>query len=429
MAEKTKQPLEMYLLAITAMCQRFAFWGIGYLLVIYLVQFKNFTDMDADHLFGIFTGAAFVLPVLGGYIADRMNYRLPVIWGMISTAIGCFLMATGYLPLIYLALIFTAVGGAIFTPSIYAILGNVYRHKHHLRDGGFTIYYAMFNFGVFISLIILGALGQAKLWNIAYIFAGIVQLVGLIPFAKVLKNPDVMRLSSPKLPSKQQKEAPLHPHEKARIVVILVLSLFSIIFWMAYNQSGSSMNLFALRFTDRHVLGFTMPPSWLLSSENLYQIILVFPLAALYHFLAKRKLDPSPITKSALSLIILGLCFFIMAYGSGHIPPGAQSASLSPWYLLSAYALMSFGEMLICPIGLSLITHLSPHRFTALLVGVWYLCIGIGFYLGGVLAGLMSFLPSLSQFFNIFVVITFISGIILLFVSKKLSQMRHLESL
>src|SRR3989304_2823036 len=326
MAEKTKQPLEMNLLAITAMCQRFAFWGIGYLLVIYLVQFKNFTDMDADHLFGIFTGAAFVLPVLGGYIADRMNYRLPVIWGMISTAIGCFLMATGYLPLIYLALIFTAVGGAIFTPSIYAILGNVYRHKHHLRDGGFTIYYAMFNFGVFISLIILGALGQAKLWNIAYIFAGIVKLVGLIPFAKVLKNPDVMRLSSPKLPSKQQKEAPLHPHEKARIVVILVLSLFSIIFWMAYNQSGSSMNLFALRFTDRHVLGFTMPPSWLLSSENLYQIILVFPLAALYHFLAKRKLDPSPITKSALSLIILGLCFFIMAYGSGHIPPGAQSA-------------------------------------------------------------------------------------------------------
>lgn len=122
MAMSTSQPRAMYFLALTEMCQRFAFWGIGNLLVLYLVQYHNFSETTADHLFGIFTGVAFVLPVIGGYIADRMNYRFPVIWGMLFTSIGSFLIATGSVSMLYIALLFVAVGGAIFTPSIYALL-------------------------------------------------------------------------------------------------------------------------------------------------------------------------------------------------------------------------------------------------------------------------------------------------------------------
>jgi POT family proton-dependent oligopeptide transporter len=424
---RPNQPKEMYLLALTEMTQRFAFWGIANLLVIYLVQYQKFSDVVADQLFGIFTGAAFALPVIGGYIADRLNYRLPVIWGMWSTAIGCFLIATGEPFLLYISLFLVAMGAAIFTPSIYTLLGSLYRHHHHMREGGFSIYYSTVNIGTFIALLLIGSLGQAKLWSVAFVIAGLVQLTGLYFFSKAIKNPDLLLISKTKKGDKETKEAPLHKREQDRILFIGILSLVSIFFWMAYNQGGSSLNLFALRYTDRHLMGFEIPPSWLLSSETLYLILFAVPLAALYTFLSKRGLNPSPAYKSALSLICMAVCFVIMSIAARMIPSGAESAWVSPFYLIGAYAMMALGEMLIAPIGLSLITHLSPHRFTALLVGCWYLCIGIAFYLGGAIAPLMSHLKSLSSFFDIFVVLCGAAGIAVLACVNRLDRLRHLK--
>lgn len=418
----------MYLLALTEMCQRFAFWGIGNLLVLYLVQYHKFSDTMADHLFGIFTGIAFVLPVLGGYIADRMNYRLPVIWGMLFTSIGCFLIASGNLVMLYIALIFVAAGGAIFTPSIYALLGSLYHDNHSLRDSGFTIYYSSVNLGVFLAMIILGLIGTHN-WNSAFLIAGIIQLIGLWPFRAALKNVDASKISPMHYKTRGGKAAKLHPHEKDRIWVICILSFFSILFWMAYNQGGSSMNLFALNYTNRHLMGFEMPASWLLSSESLYLVIFAIPLAKLYGYLARRKMDPTPAMKSALSLFAIAICFLIMTIGASQIASGAHKAAISPSYLFVAYAFMALGEMLIAPIGLSLLTHLSPRRFTAMLVGVWYLCVGIAFYLGGALAPLMSKLTNMNAFFGMFVVISVLFGIGLLLLVKKLNRMRHLDTL
>jgi POT family proton-dependent oligopeptide transporter len=424
-----KQPRGMYLLALTEMCQRFAFWGVGNLLVLFLVQHHGFTDTRADHLFGIFTGIAFVLPVLGGYIADKMNYRLPVIWGMLSTAIGCFLIATGNISMVLLGLFFVAIGGAVFTPSIYALLGSLYHDRHHLRDSGFSIYYSAVNIGVFLAMIVLGALGQASHWNGAFLLAGLVQLIGFLPFRGAQRHFDLKQITPLHTTLESGKKPPLHQHEKNRIWVIVILCFFSILFWMAYNQGGSSMNLFALRYTDRQIGSFEMPAAWLLSSESLYLVIFAFPLAMLYLALARRKLDPTPPMKSALSLFAIGICFLIMAMGSAQIPSEAASAAISPAYLFSAYAFMALGEMLIAPIGLSLITHISPRRFTALLVGVWYLCVGVAFYLGGMIAPLMSHIKDINWFFSIFVVLSFLFGVILLALVKKLNKMRHLQTL
>lgn len=424
-----KQPKEMYFLALTEMSQRFAFWGVANLLVLYLVQYQKFKDSAADQLFGIFTGFAFVLPVIGGYIADRMNYRLPVIWGMLSTAIGCFLIATGSISMMYLALFFIAIGAGIFTPSIYALLGTLYHEKHHLRDSGFSIYYSAVNIGAFLAMIILGAIGQAKSWNGAFLIAGCIQLLGLIPFQKALKTIDMNKIAKASKAASEKKKPKLHKHEINRIYVICILSFFSILFWMAYNQGGSSMNLFALNYTNRHVMGFEMPASWLLSSETLYLVIFAIPLAKLYMHLSKRKMDPTPPMKSAISLFSIGICFLIMAIGASQIASGSQTAAISPSYLFIAYAFMALGEMLIAPIGLSLVTHLSPRRFTAMLVGVWYLCIGIAFYLGGAIAPLMSKLTNMNSFFGMFVVISFVFGTILLLLVRKLNQMRHLNTL
>lgn len=423
-----RHPRGMYLLALTEMCQRFAFWGVGNLLVLFLVQHHRFTDTRADHYFGMFTGVAFVLPVIGGWIADKMNYRVPVIWGMLFTAIGCFLIATGNISMVVLGLTLIAIGGSIFTPSIYALLGSLYRLKHHLRDSGFSIYYSAVNIGVFLAMIILGSIGQSGHWNFAFLVAGLIQLLGFIPFRGAQRYFELKHIT-PVQYTKIGKQPPLHMHEKRRIWVIITLCFFSILFWMAYNQGGSSMNLFALRYTDRQLGSFEMPAAWLLSSESLYLILFAYPLAKLYVALSKRKMDPTPPLKSALSLFAIGICFLIMCIGSSQIPANAMTAAISPGYLFGAYALMALGEMLIAPIGLSLVTHLSPRRFTAMLVGVWYLCIGIAFYLGGMIAPLMSAVKDINWFFSIFVVISFLFGVILLTLVNKLNKMRHLQTL
>lgn len=429
MLSLSKQPKEMYLLSLIEMCQRFSFWGIANLLVLYLVQFYKFTDVKATHLYGLFTGFAFVLPLLGGYLADRTSYRASVIFGSVSTALGCFLVAAGSVDLMYAGLFFAAIGTSLFTPSIYAILGALYKNQHHLREGGFSIYYAAVNLGVFLAVFILGSLGHAGHWGCAFVVAGGVQLLGLLLFFKMMQNPLFENLHTERALKKAGTESRLSLKEKSRILVILILSLVSILFWMSYNQGWSSMSLFALRYTDRHLFGFEMPVSWLLSLESLYLIILAFPMAGLYTWLKKRKLDPSPVMKTVLSLVGMGLCFGLMMLGSNQIPAGADQALISPSYLITAYAFMAVSEMLLMPIGLSLVTHLSPHRYTALLVGAWYGCVGIAFYAGGVMAGWMSTMKELSGFFSIFVAISFIPAILLLFAAKKLNQMRHADSL
>lgn len=426
-----KHPPAMYWLALTEICQRFAFWGVGNLLVLYLVQSERFTDFTADNLYGAFTAVAFILPIFGGYVADRTNYRLPILWGMFCTALGCFLIATGAHTLLYVSLALLAIGTSIFTPSIYALLGHSYHGKHHLRDAGFSIYYAAVNIGGFLAMVILGAIGQTKSWKAAFITAGVIQLFGLFPYFRALKHlaPSLAKSKELSLERAQEGEKSLKKHEKDRIFVICCISFFTLLFWICYNQGGSSMNLFALRFTDRTVLGFEMPPTWLLSTESLYLILLAFPLASLYLYLAKRKKDPSPPVKAVCSLVMMGICYLIMMWGSSTIAPGAKSAALSPFYLIGAYLFMALGEMLIAPVGLSLITHLSPHRYVGMLVGFWYVCTGVAFYLGGAIAPLMSRLHTLSQFFSIFVILAFVAAFVLLLFVKKLNRMRHIDVL
>ncbi len=430
MALTTKHPKEMYSLALIEMCQRFAFWGIGNLLVIYLVQFYQFSDVKATHLYGIFSGVAFILPLIGGYIADRTSYKGAVILGSLTTAAGCFFITFGVIHFLYLALALAAIGASLFTPSIYTLLGSLYKDKHHLREGGFSLYYAAVNLGVFVATFTLGAIGQAGHWTLAFMIAGLVQLGGLVLFLQMMKGKAFASLHGAKhLLQFESTPTPLKKSEKDRIVVIVTLALFSILFWMAYNQGWSSLSLFALRYTDPTIGGITMPTSFFLSLESLYLIVLAYPLSWLYIWLAKRRLDPSPPLKTAFSLVAIGICFFIMMVGAKGVPEGATSASLSPFYLVYAYGFMAVAEMLLAPIGLSLVTHLSPRRYTAFLVGVWYVCIGVAFYAGGMIAGLIATMKHISQFFEIFVIASFIPALLLFFLVKKLNKMRHVDKL
>lgn len=424
-----KHPKEMYLLALTEVCQRFAYWGIGNLLVLFLVKHFHYNLSNATHLFGFYTGVAFILPIFGGYIADKWNYKSPILLGMIFTFLGCLLLATLNRALLIPALALVALGGGLFTPAIYSFLGIIYADKQHIREGGFSIYYSSVNIGIFAAMILLGYL-QTINWRFVFLVSAFVQCLAILPYFFAIKKLKNINIRSHYFISK--KEDPHHfklkKHEIERIAVILIMTFISIVFWMAYNQMGSSMTLFALKYTNRHFGNFQVPAPWFISMETFFLILFAFPLAKLYLFLRRIRSSASPPMKTALSLFFMGLCFLIMQRATQHIPQGATEAMISPYYLIYAFALMSLAELFLAPIGLSLVTNLSPHRYRGLLTGVWFSCIGVGFYLGGYLAGFMERI-SLSSFFDIFTFTSFIPALCLVLFAKKLDNMRHIDSL
>jgi len=431
MSHKTwlsKHPKELWILSLTELCERFAFYGVGYLLVLYLIEYYQYPNENATHIYALFSGCAAFLPFLGGFVADRWNYQSPLLLGAIVNAIGCFLLATGVHALMTIALVIIALGYGIFTPSIVTVLGYTYRDKPELREAGFSIYYASINIGVFLSLACLGTVAKFISWNVAFMIAGIVQLAGLIPLISYLvKHKETYHALKTAHKETRRTKAPLKVVEKERLFVILILCIVSIFYWAAYNQGFSSMAVFAHDFMNKMVGSVSLPESIFMSSESFFLILLAPVLALIYTWLQKMGKDPTAVTKTALSLIFMAGCFFIMMIASFEIPSKATIAHVSWGYLVGAYFFMAVGEMLLAPIGLSIITRLCPPRYTGLSVGFWYACVGFAFLNGGLLAGFMEKVGGLSTFFCIFVFMTLIPAVILLFFRKKLTKMSHLH--
>ncbi len=423
----SKHPKELWVLALAELCERFAIWGVGNLLVLYLIEYYQYSNENATHIYAIFTGCTAFLPFLGGYVADRWNYQTPLLIGAIVNALGCFLIATGIHVLLIIALTIMALGYGVFTPSIVAVLGYTYKDKQNLREAGFSIYYASINAGVFLALLSLGIIAKLSNWNAAFLVAGFVQVAGLVPLAYYLM---VHKETYKKLHAERKtshKES-LKPNEKDRIFVIGIFCLISIFFWAAYNQGYSSMAIFAHDFMSKTVLGLDIPEAVFMSSESFFLILLAPVLAILYAKLQLKNKDPTAAMKTVLSLLFISGCFCVMMIASLQIPARATSANVSWTYLVGAYFLMAIGEMLLAPIGLSMMTRLAPARYMAFSVGIWYLCVGVAFYSGGLLAGLMDKMGGLFNFFSLFVLITLIPAVSLFFFIKKLTKMSHLHT-
>ena len=424
----SKHPKELWILALTELCERFAFWGVGNLLVLYVIEYYQFPNTKATQIYGIFTGCAAFLPLIGGWLADRWNYQSPMLLGAIVNAIGCFMIASGMQALFYPALFLIACGYGIFTPSILTVLGYAYRNHSDLREAGFSIYYASINIGVFLALASLGTISQYFSWNAAFAVAGFVQIAGLVPLITYLViHKETYHALRTFQKQTHEDKAPLSSMYKQRLYVIAVFCIISILFWIAYNQGFSSMAIFSHDFMDKMVGGWQVPDGIFLSSESFFLILLAPILSIFYNWLQKKHKDPSPAIKTAFSLFAMAACFFVMMLASWAIPPGAASGNAPCGYLVSSFFLMAVGEMLLAPIGLSMISRLSPPRYTALSIGIWYGCVGIAFFNGGMLAGLMEKMGTLFNFFSMFVIMTLIPAVILLFAAKKLTQMSHLH--
>jgi POT family proton-dependent oligopeptide transporter len=426
----SKHPKELWILALSELCERFAFWGVGNLLVLYLLEYYQFAREDATHIYGIFSGSAAFLPLIGGWIADRWNYQSPLLWGAVFNAVGCLLLAAGSIHFLFPALILIACGYGIFTPSILTLLSFSYRNSPSYREAGFSIYYASINIGVFLALATLGTIAKWASWNWAFFTAACIQGVGLVPIFWYLARHKAAYQTLKELQT-ERRQAPKHPLtfvQKERLQVIAIFCAVSILFWMAYNQSFSSIAIFVHSYTNLSIGSFLIPEGLLLSTQPFFLLLLAPLLATLYGRLQRYGRDPGAAAKTSLGLFAIACSFLVMAWAASPIPAQALSASISPTYVMGAYFLIALGEMLLAPIGLSLFSRLSPPRYTALTIGIWYVCVGFAFYNGGLLAGLMDKMGSLFNFFALFVALTLAPAVLLALLKNLLNRKSHLQA-
>ncbi len=397
------------------------------LLILYLINDQGWTDHRAYSLYGSYTSLVYVTPLIGGWLADRVlgTQRSLVIGGLIITS-GHFALATPGLEMetFYFGLSLIIIGTGFFKPNVSTIVGQLYKENDPRRDSGFTTFYMGINIGALLGTLICGYLGERVGWHWGFGSAGIGMLCGMIVFM-TFRSRYLTEIGTS--PSKTSSNVTPHSQsltykERQRIAVLFITSFFVILFWAAFEQAGSSMNVFALRHTDRMIGTFEIPASWFLSINPAVIIVFAPLFASFWLKLGASGKEPHTIVKMGLGLILLGCGFGLMALAGQHADAGTF---VSPLYLATAYLIMTWGELCFSPVGLSLVTKLAPLKFASLLMGTWFLANAAANKLAGILASMTNDVGSLTVFFSIFVVSSVGSGLLLLWLSPMLQKMSH----
>jgi POT family proton-dependent oligopeptide transporter len=401
-------PSGLSTLFFTEMWERFSYYGMRAFLILYMVAPAAagglaFTDADAASIYGTYTGSAWAASILGGLIADRLlgQYRTVLLGGVVI-ALGHFTLAFHALPFFYTGLAFIAFGTGCLKPNVSTLVGSLYRQGDTRRDAGFSIFYMGINLGALFGPLIAGYLAQRVGWHIGFACAGVGMTAGLIQYVigrQRLKD-GIARLER-KPSAAQASAAPVMSggftsEEWKRIGAIVIFFMAAGLFWGGYEQAGSTLNLFADRFTRTEIFGFSFPSSWFQSVQPVFVIVLAPVFGWLWVRLGRR--EPSVPAKFALGLLFMSLSFMVL------IPAGAMASSagirVSPMWLVVSYFVSEIGELCVSPIGLSAVTKLAPLRIVGLMMGVWFLSNAFGNKLAGWAAGFFSSMP-LNQLFTI----------------------------
>ena len=480
--DEQKHPKGLYVLFITEMWERFSYYAMRGIFVLFLVKVLLFQDAKASQLYGVFTGFVYLMPILGGYIADRYwGQRKAIVIGGILMALGQFALAfaafisqtvPNYGELfMYLALGTLILGGGFFKPNISTIVGSLYSKNDPRKDAGFTIFYMGINLGAFICNFIAGTLGEKVGFHWGFLTAGIGMVISLVVFFMYKKHLGDVGMTpphpAPDTPAEKKKlmyligggvavlyliliswffgfgeimikglkiaatvgciaifysvikslkEVPA----KNKILVIAVLCLVKLSFIVFFEQAGSSLTLFTDRNTDRMLFGFLIPTSWF-QSANPFFIVLLAPLfSKIWMWLSRIKKNPRTPHKYAYGMISLAVSFVFLVVAAKLI--GTTGIKISMFWIISCYLFATIGELFISPIGLSMITKLSPDKFVGLFMGVWFGSISMGSFLAGSFATLYKEGTDLSSFFMIPVMTSLGVAIILFIFTPKIKK-------
>lgn len=478
-------PSGLSTLFFTELWERFSYYGMRALLVLFMVDTvqnggMGLDDKTASSIYGLYAAFVYMAALPGGWIADRLIGGQRAVWvGGLIIAAGHFTLAVPSTPTFFLGLVLVVIGTGFLKPNISAIVGQLYPEGGARRDAGFTIFYMGINMGAFLGPLICSLLGEHVNWHAGFGAAGVGMVLGVIQY----------KLSAPRLgeagllPSKPQGAdegggldkawypviggfgivfvlvllgvtgavqynalalaqnttfvivgvafaffvyvfafGKLTTTERNHTLVIVVLFISSALFWSGFEQAGSSLNLFAERHTDRMLFGWEIPAGWFQSLNPFYIVVLAPLFAAFWVRLAKKQMDPSMPGKFALGLVILGLGFLIMVGAAKLVVAGNQAA---PYWLILTYLLHTMGELCVSPVGLSSVTKLAPKRFVGQMMGIWFLATSLGNLMAGLLAGRFNpeALNEMPGLFMQIVMTTVGGGIVLLLFTKPIKKL------
>ena len=402
-------PRGLSTLFFTEMWERFSYYGMRAFLILYMVHALGFDDSHAGRVYGNYTAGVWAAAILGGILADRWlgQYRSVLIGGIII-ALGHFTLAFHALPFFYFGLSLIVVGTGLLKPNVSGIVGALYDPADTRRDAGFSIFYMGINLGAFIGPLIAGWLAQKVDWHLGFACAGVGMSLGLLQYVLGRRSlqPSIERLAQRPKPvaSATAGAAPssgflgFTATEWKRIGAMGVFFVFAAVFWGAYEQAGSSLNLFGDRYTTLRILGFSFPSSWYVSVQAIFVILLAPAFAWLWIRLGKY--EPTTPTKFAFGLFFVGLSFLFLLIPATAIQGAAGGLRVSPFWLVGCYFIQELGEMCISPVGLSVFTKLAPVKIVGMMLGLWFLADSVGNKVAGYAAGFISSAP-LPQLFGV----------------------------
>ncbi|HEX9181381.1 MAG TPA: peptide MFS transporter, partial [Burkholderiales bacterium] len=397
-----KHPPGLALLFVTEMWERFSFYGMRSLLVLFLIAGTGeggfgWSIQEASRLYGWYTGLVYLTPLIGGYIADRwLGTNRALVLGGAVIACGHFSLALESVPAFYAGLALLIVGTGLFKSNVSTMVGQLYGPDDPRRDSAFTLFYMGINLGGLLGSLICGYLGQSRgygwSWGFAAAGVGMVAGLGIYLLGRRRLLGEVGLRPAHAMALAAGGDGALGRDERERIGAIFILALFVVFFWMAFEQAGSSMTVFAERNTDRaapewiaSLSGDALLPAAWFQALNPAFILLLAPLfSVLWQRLDAGRRAPSAPAKMALGLLLLGAGFAVLTVGARLADAGH---AVSPWWLIFAYLLHTLGELCLSPVGLAMVTRLAPLRFASLLMGTWFLANFAANLLGGYAAG------------------------------------------
>lgn len=436
LAHKPKElfghPVGLYVLFFTEMWERFSYYGMRAILVLYLVAETvgdnsglGWTNGEALALYGWYTMLVYVASIPGGWIADKfLGQKKSVLYGGILLVMGHSILAVEMMWAFYTGLGLIIAGVGMLKPNISTMVGGLYKQGDIRRDKGFTIFYIGINIGAFLSSLIVGYVGEVHGWHYGFGLAGIGMALGLIQYLvgqKHLQHVGNFLGTSKNEEEKAAMKRPLTKIEKDRIIVLFISFMLVIVFWGAFEQAGGLMNIYASEKTNRMLLGWEIPASWFQSLNAMFIIFLGTTVAAYW---ARRKLRgkiSTSLFKMIIGLIIMGSGFFFMTAAAGQFESNGASAM---YWLVLAYLFHTVGELCISPVALSYITKLAPLKYASIMMGVYFAMTGFGNKLAGLLGEASESLGEYTIFTGI-AVFCVVFGLLVMVFRKKLEHLTH----
>jgi POT family proton-dependent oligopeptide transporter len=431
-------PFGLWTLSLTEMWERFSYYGMRALLLYYMTKFlllsgqvehiagfgpfraaieSVFGPMSVQALgsqiYGLYTGFVYLTPLLGGWLADRhLGQRKAVFVGGLLMAAGEFVLMVPSLFL--LGLTFLIVGNGFFKPNISTQVGGLYPPGDRRRDGAFNWFYVGVNTGAFLAPLVCGTLGELYGWSWGFGVAGVGMLGGLVQYwfgQKYLAPDNRMKQAASATPVVHR---PFTRAEWSRIFALVVLCLLNISFWGVYEQQGNTLALWADSNSDRHVLsflglGWEMPATWFQAVNPIFIVAFTPFINAVWSRQAQTGREPSSPAKMAIGCVVLGLSYVFMMLPARVVDAGQQA---SMWWLIAATAMLTFVELYLSPVGLSLVTKISPPRIVSMMMGFWYLSSFFGNYMSGYLGTYWETMTK-GSFFLMLAAISIVTGVLM----------------